>query len=205
MSQPGYTRLDVDERRRQLLALGVELFTKHAYDELSMADIARAAGISKALLYHYFPSKSDYFQATLAQGAGELAARLEADPEMPPTRQWIFRMETYLAWIEENAAAYAKLMQSAGSVPEVRALIDGIRGSTVEGIMDVLGPKPEAAARTRSAVMGWLWFMDGVCLDWVARRDYDRSELRDLLLGALAGALEAAGTTPPPEILDARQ
>ncbi len=47
---PAYTRLDVDERKRQLLELGTELFTRHAYDELSMAAIARAAGISKALL-----------------------------------------------------------------------------------------------------------------------------------------------------------
>ena len=61
MSEPAYTRLDVDERRRRLLAFGAELFARHAYDELSMARIAREAGISKALLYHYFPSKQAYF------------------------------------------------------------------------------------------------------------------------------------------------
>jgi AcrR family transcriptional regulator len=49
---PAYTRLDVDERRRRLLELGRDLFTRHAYDELSMAAIAGHAGISKALLYH---------------------------------------------------------------------------------------------------------------------------------------------------------
>ena len=75
MAGPAYTRLDVDERRRQLLDLGAELFTRHAYDELSMAKIAREAGISKALLYHYFPSKQAYFAATLEQAAAELAAR----------------------------------------------------------------------------------------------------------------------------------
>ena len=47
---PAYQRLAVDERRRRLLDLGAELFTRTAYDELSMAKIAKAAGISKALL-----------------------------------------------------------------------------------------------------------------------------------------------------------
>src|SRR4051794_24641976 len=65
---PAYTRLAVDERRRRLLELGADLFTRHSYEELSMAAIAREAGISKALLYHYFPSKRDYFVATLQQG-----------------------------------------------------------------------------------------------------------------------------------------
>ena len=61
MRSTAYTRLDVDERRRRLLELGAELFSRHGYEELSMARIAREAGISKALLYHYFPSKQAYF------------------------------------------------------------------------------------------------------------------------------------------------
>ncbi len=63
---PPFTRLDVEERRRRLLALGRSLFTRHAYDELSMATIAREAGISKALLYHYLPSMQAFFVATAA-------------------------------------------------------------------------------------------------------------------------------------------
>ena len=52
-----------------------------------MSRIAREAGISKALLYHYFPSKQDYFMATLAGGAEELRARVEPDPALPPARR----------------------------------------------------------------------------------------------------------------------
>jgi hypothetical protein len=39
-------------------------------------------------------------------------------------------------------------------------------------------------------VRGWLW---GVCLDWVREKDFERRELRDMLLGTLMGALAAAG------------
>src|ERR687895_2895618 len=84
---PAYQRLAVDERRRRLLELGKDLFTRHTYAELSMAAIAKEAGISKALLYHYFPSKQAYFVATLEQQAEELAKRLEVDSDLPPAAQ----------------------------------------------------------------------------------------------------------------------
>ena len=77
--EPAYQRLGVDERRRRLLELGADLFTRHTYAELSMAAIAREAGISKALLYHYFPSKQAFFVATLEQQAAELARLVDAE------------------------------------------------------------------------------------------------------------------------------
>ena len=83
MAEPAYRRLHVDERRRQLLELGADLFASHSFAELSMARIAREAGISKALLYHYFPTKQDFFVATLQQAAQEVQRRTEPDPELP--------------------------------------------------------------------------------------------------------------------------
>ena len=53
-----------------------------------------------------------------------------------------------------------------------------------------------APPKARIAVSGWLWFMDGACLAWIERRDPDREEMRDLLLGVLMGALIAAGSPP---------
>src|SRR3954466_1944591 len=120
MAGPAYTRLDVDERRRRLLDLGADLFTRHGYDELSMARIAKEAGISKALLYHYFPSKEAYFVATLEEKSAELAARTAPDPALEPMDQLASSLDAYLGWIEENASSYDKMIRSAGAVPEVR-------------------------------------------------------------------------------------
>jgi AcrR family transcriptional regulator len=188
---PAYRRLENDERRRRLLELGARLFTEHAYDEISMSQIARQAGISKALLYHYFPSKRDYFVATLAGGAEELRALVEPNPDLPPAQALATALEAYLAWIDDNADAYAKLFRSAGAVPEVRELVEGIRAATAERILE--GLDATADPRARTAVRGWLWFMDGACLDWIAHRDLDRTELHGLLLGTLGGSLMAAG------------
>jgi AcrR family transcriptional regulator len=195
VSAPAYRRLENDERRRRLLDLGARLFTEHAYDEISMAQIARAAGISKALLYHYFPSKQDYFVATLAGGAEELRARVEPDPSLPPAQALAVAVDAYLDWIEHNADAYAKLIRSAGAVTEVRELVEGVRASTTDRILE--GLDAQSNPRARIAVRGWLWFMDGACLDWIARRDVARVELHGLLLGTLAGALLAAGVQLP--------
>jgi AcrR family transcriptional regulator len=195
VSGPAYTRLENDERRRRLLELGADLFTRYAFDEISMAQIAREAGISKALLYHYFPSKRDYFVATLATGADELRRRVEPDPDLPPAEALTAAIDAYLAWVEENAEAYEKLLQSAATVPEVRELVEGVRATTAERIVEGVGATGNPAART--AVRGWLWFMDGACLDWIAHRDLDRGQLLGLVLGTLFGALMAAGVTLP--------
>jgi AcrR family transcriptional regulator len=187
-----YTRLDVDERRRRLLELGTELFARHGYEELSMARIAREAGISKALLYHYFPSKQAYFVATLEQAASELAEATEPDPRRPPVEQLAASLDAFLAWVERHMGAYDKLIRSVGAVPEVRELVERVRDETAERILAGLpnAPTPEL----RAAVRGWLWFMDGVVLDWIEHRDIERARLHGLLLGTLLGAVTASGS-----------
>jgi AcrR family transcriptional regulator len=171
---PAYTRLDVDERRRQLLELGVRLFTERAYDELSMAQIAREAGISKALLYHYFPSKSDYFSATLMLKAAELATLTEGVEDLEGG------LDAFLGWVEANKEGYAKLVRSAG-IPEAGELMTQIRDATAARIVDALGV-PRTAARA------WLWFLDGAILDWIEHGDVTREQVREIAIGAFKGA-----------------
>ncbi|HYQ79663.1 MAG TPA: TetR/AcrR family transcriptional regulator [Solirubrobacterales bacterium] len=195
MSEPAYRRMDVDERRRQLLKRGAELFTTHPYEELSMNKIASEVGISKALLYHYFPSKQAYFEATLSAWAEQLRERTETDPDLPPVEQLTQSLEAFLSLVEENAEAYRNLIRSAAGVAEIRELIDAVRQATAQRILDGLYPDG-APPKARTAVSGWLWFMDGACLNWIDHRDIDREELRDLLLGVLMGALVATGEPP---------
>jgi AcrR family transcriptional regulator len=195
MSEPAYRRMDVDERRRQLLERGAELFTSHSYDDLSMNKIAAEVGISKALLYHYFPSKQAFFEETLSTWAEELRRRTEPDPDLPPIEQLQSSLDAFLAMVEENAAAYRNLMDSATGVTEIRDLVDQVRRATAERILAGLYPG-EAPPKARIAVSGWLWFMDGACLDWIEHRDVEREQLRDLLLGVLMGALVAADAVP---------
>ena len=194
MSPPAYQRLQNDERRALLLERATELFATHGYDELSMAQIARAAAISKALLYHYFPSKRHLFEAALAEGAADLRGRIAPDESQPPIQQLSDALDAFLSWIEERPQAYAKLMESASSV-EVREIVQGVRAATAARILAGIGPDGQRPA-TQAAVHGWLWFLDGAILEWVGRDDLPRAELHGMLLGSLAGALIASGATP---------
>src|SRR3954462_1136940 len=98
-----YSRLQTDERRRQLLEAGAKVFTERSYDYASMAEVARVAGISKGLLSHYFPSKRDLFVATLEAAAAELRDLTEPDPSRPIPEQLTTTLDAYLAWSEEHA------------------------------------------------------------------------------------------------------
>jgi AcrR family transcriptional regulator len=189
VAEPAYRRLQVDERRRQLLDRATELFARHGYDELSMARIGREAGISKALLYHYFPSKRDLFEAALAQAADEHLSRVGASG----SASLVSSLDVWLEWIDTHRDAYLALQRSAG-IPEVKELIERVREQTAQRLLTALGEQVTPPVRT--AVRAWLWYVDGVCLDWVHERDLDRDAVRRLLLGTLLGALTAAGLDP---------
>ena len=195
VTEPSYTRLPVDERRSQLLELGTVLFARHAYDALSMAQIAREADISKALLYHYFPSKSEYFQETLSAAALDLQHQLEPLADLPPPEALAASLDVFLSWVEANELAYRRVLESSETVIEVKALVAGLRQDTATRLIEGLAPNPRPLIR--AAVRGWLALMDGVCLDWLDNGDMSREEVKGLLMGSLFGVLTAAGWQPP--------
>jgi AcrR family transcriptional regulator len=202
MPEPAYTRLQVDERRRQIIDAGSALFADRSYEEISMRLIAAAAGVSKPLLYHYFPSKMDLFKAAAADAAAQLLTLIEPAAGGSPAEQMTASLDAYLAWIEDHARTWTKLMQSAASLPEARELVEGFRTRTMEmmlagltGATDAPSPRPSPALRT--AVNGWLGFMDAAILDWTRTGELTRDELRKLLLTAFGGAVMAAQQIDP--------
>ncbi|MDQ6745881.1 MAG: TetR/AcrR family transcriptional regulator [Actinomycetota bacterium] len=197
MSEPAYTRLQVDERRRQLLEAGAALFAEHAYEEISMRQIAAAAGVSKPLLYHYFPSKTDLFKAAVAEAAAELQRLIAPSGQGSPLEQLSSSLDAYLGWIEDHARTWAKLMQSAASLPEAGELVEGFRTRTMELVLSELATDGTPAPALRTAIKGWLGYLDAAILDWTQNRDLSRQRLRDLLLGAFGGTLMAAQQIDP--------
>jgi AcrR family transcriptional regulator len=197
VSQPAYTRMQVDERRRQLLDAGAELFAKHSFEEISMRELAEAAGVSKPLLYHYFPSKIDLFKAAVSEKAEELQRLIEPSSDGPAIEQLSQVLDSYLAWIEDNAQTWSKLLQSAATLPEARDLVEGFRQRTMNLILAQLteGRKPRPALRI--AIKGWLGYMDAAILDWTESKDLPRAKLRELLLAAFGAALMAARQADP--------
>src|SRR3954452_15993907 len=80
---PSRARLPVDERRTQLLDLGIRLFSEQPYEDLSIDQLAEAAGISKGLLYHYFQNKRGFYVEVVRAASMQLRALTEPDESLP--------------------------------------------------------------------------------------------------------------------------
>jgi len=197
MPEPSHTRLQVDERRHQLVEAGSALFAEHAFEEISMREIAQAAGVSKALLYHYFPSKADLFAAAVEEKTLELQRVLEPDRGVPAVEALAQSLDAYLRWIEANERMWAKLMQSAATLPQARDAVEQFRARTRERILAELAPGSPPRPALRSALNGWLGSIDAAIIDWIEHGDLAREQLRDLLIATFGAALLAARQADP--------
>jgi AcrR family transcriptional regulator len=182
-------RLDIDERRAQLLALAKKSFSGRSYDDVSIDDLAREAKISKGLLYHYFPTKRDLYVAGLTEIADELVAALTSVPEnLPPIERVRRSLDAYLGFVSERAQAFVSLMRGGiGSDPEVASVIEGVRKQLFDNF---LAGSPFAQilignAKFEIAVKGWIGFCEHVSLDWAANARMPRDELCDMLVKIL--------------------
>lgn len=186
------------ERRDELLEVGLRLFSDRAYDELLLDDIAAEAGVAKGLVHYYFGSKRGFYVAIVEAAARELRERLDPDPALPPAGRLRRSLDAYLRYAEEHSAGYRTLLGGGiGSDPEVLAIRDAQRAFVIALILaglDLPGDPPPAL---RTALEGWLSFVEGVSLDWLVRRDLGRDQVRDLLVTALGGALAAARAVDP--------
>jgi AcrR family transcriptional regulator len=186
-------RLEVDERRAQLVRLGIDLFASRSYDDVSIDELAREAGISKGLLYHYFGTKRDFYVATVREASRQLVDLTATSDEMPPVERARAGLDAYLDYVEAHAPSYAALMRGGiGSDPEVAQIVDDTRDQLCDRMLSGL-PGVEPTALVRVAVRGWIGFCEATSLEWIARRAVARSAIRDLMIETLLAAVAATG------------
>jgi len=192
------TRLQTDERRAQLLELGLRLFSSRAYDEISIDAIAEEAGVSKGLLYHYFGGKRAYYLATIEYAAGRLLASLDAVPEAlaGPARA-LAMITAYLDFVEHHGHAYGTLLSGGvGSDPEVTRVLEQSRQQVATRVMKGAGldaPRPAFELAVRHYIGG----VEAVVLDWHVRRHIPRELLASFLVGQIRATLEVALALDP--------
>jgi AcrR family transcriptional regulator len=200
------TRLSHDERREQLVALGLEMLGRTPYDQVSIESIARAAGISKGLLYHYFPTKTDFVIAVLSRARDELQARMAPDlsVDMPIGERLDAALDAYLEWVDEHAVGFLTVARRPPSAePEIReAILDrrARRVSQMVGFAAALAQAPREELESPAlevALEGWLWFCEGAVTRWLERGDIDRLALRQLLRANLLAVYASMADVDP--------
>lgn len=193
-------RLSREERRAQLVALGREEVERVSFDGLSTDRVAAAAGISRGLLFHYFPSRDDFLVAIAEDAADELLTILDPDPDLAPVAKLRASLAAYVDHISANRTTYLALIRgAAGGKPEMLVVFDRTRGALTERILAALDAPPSDAARLRAVARGYLAFAEEIAVTWL--RDgagLDRDELLELLELSLLGILGATGVDLEP-------
>jgi AcrR family transcriptional regulator len=194
--RPRRIRLDNDQRRAQLLELARRAFSDRAYDDVSIDDLARVAGISKGLLYHYFPTKRDLYVAGLREIADELVEAVTRVPDdLAPIDRVRTAVDAYLDHIARHARAFVSLMRGGiGSDPEVAAVIERVRTRLFDRLLagSPLASLVSGDPRFELAIRGWIGFVEAASIDWCANPRLSRLEVRELVTAALFEIMRVA-------------
>jgi AcrR family transcriptional regulator len=190
------TRLDVEARRAQLVDLGLVHFGDRPYDEVSIDDIAEAAGISKGLIFHYFDTKKDFYAATVREAARRLLEKTELDPARPPLERLHDGLDTYLGYVKGHGRAYVELLRSGTGVdPAIARVVEETRAEFLRRLtsgFETSAGTNAMSPRARIALRGWIGMVEAASVDWVARAGASRGEVVELLVRALLDLLQHA-------------
>ncbi|WP_282693335.1 TetR/AcrR family transcriptional regulator [Streptomyces sp. CC208A] len=193
-ASPAYRRLSVEERRGQLLEAALGLFAHRAPEDVSLDDVAEAAGVSRPLVYRYFPGgKQQLYEAALRSSADALHRCFAEPQEGPPTVRLGRVLDRYLDFVDGHDAGFSALLRG-GSVVETSAttaIVDEVRRAAAEQIFLHLGAE-RPGRRLGMLVRTWIAAVEAASLIWLDEgKSPSASELRDGLVDQLVAVLVA--------------
>jgi AcrR family transcriptional regulator len=190
-SARGRTRLAPDQRRTQLLDLGVSLLATRSLDELTIDVLAEEAGISRGLLYHYFGNKHDFREAVVRRAVADLIEQTAPSEGGEPLDRLLASVAAYVDYVETNYQGYVSIVRgAAGGNETLRRVYEETRDALTDRIFteDAQGEIIPDTPAARLMVRGWSALGEEMVLTWVAD---PRGVTRDQLLEALAASLPA--------------
>ncbi|EKX65512.1 TetR/AcrR family transcriptional regulator [Streptomyces ipomoeae] len=189
-----YRRLSVEERRGQLLDAALELFAHRAPEDVSLDDVAEAAGVSRPLVYRYFPGgKQQLYEAALRSAAEELEHCFDEPAVGSLTSRLARALDRYLAFVDGHDAGFSALLQGGSVVETSRAtaIVDGVRRAAAEHILRHMEVS-EPGLPLRMTVRMWITSVEAASLIWLDEgKRPDMGELRDWLVEQFVACLVA--------------
>ncbi|WP_030420995.1 TetR/AcrR family transcriptional regulator [Streptomyces sp. SCSIO 75703] len=197
---PAYRRLSVEERRNQLLDAALALFAHRAPEEVTLDDVAEQAGVSRPLVYRYFPGgKQQLYEAALRSAADELRLCFDEPREGPLLTRLSRALDRYLAFVDGHDTGFSALLRggSVAATSRTTAIVDGVRRAAAEHIMrhlDVADPGP----RLRMTVRMWITAVEAASLIWLDEgKQPPVDELRDWLVEQFLAVLSVTARRDP--------
>ncbi len=183
------TRMTPTARREQFIDLGMEMLRDHSLEDVTTEAIADAAGVSRALLFHYFESKHDFHVALAMAQAEVMLERTAPDPTAGDALEILHvSMSAFVDFVYQNAGAYRAILRGVSSAdPALQAVFAQTRTTMARRILDHSDALGIAVSPlVEMAVQGWLSFVEEVTLSWLSD---DTGVDREQLLGLITGSL----------------
>jgi AcrR family transcriptional regulator len=195
-SAPRWNRLEPDERTRQILLAAVRLFGEHSYEQVSIADVAAAAGVARGLIHRYFGSKRGLYLAVVRYIV------------TPPPRQEVHlpegdlpaRISALIDWlltaIEAHSRTWLAAMGAAGvgADPDVHQILDEADEAAAQRVLETIGflGSPAEQALAISAITCFGGMTKAASREWLLRRRLTRDQVHALLSEALLGIIQTS-------------
>ena len=185
---PVRRRLSADERRRQLVAIGLAKIVETPIQDLSLDDVAAGAGISRGLLFHYFPTKTDFYLACISAAGRRMLRTTAPDEGLPPDDQVESLTRLMVEQIERRRDFYLALVHGHGVAdPRVSEVMDSVREGSTDRVVRALDVPP----RQRDVVRAWWAYTEDRALTWSAVPTGERPVSLSTLVAECVAALHA--------------
>jgi AcrR family transcriptional regulator len=197
MSTPKYSRLNPAQRREQILHAANELFAERAYDEVSIEDIATAAGVTRGLVHHYFGGRNDVYIALLER----LGAQREQQLRPPVGRSARARVadtvSRWLDWTEANRTIWLATIAHGEDIadPQVRQVVADLVRRAVALLTTFHADIAEDTPRLRYALECWTALNRAATRRWL-HGEATREATHELLASTLEHILRTFGARP---------
>src|SRR3954451_7331534 len=177
-------RRSAGDRRAQLVEIRLELLPTTPVQELTIDEVARRAGISRSLLFHYFPTKRDYYTAVTRAAARALEEHLLPRAETPAREQVPGMLDRYVGWVETFRESHLAFVRgAAGGDPWVAEVYEETRERLVDVALTALDQPDDV--RRRQLVRSWFAFTEDLVGQWAREPAMSRDELLTLLRDVL--------------------
>jgi AcrR family transcriptional regulator len=185
-------RLTVEDRRQELIAAALELFSDRPADEVTLDDVAARAGVSRALAYRYFGTRADIYVAAMRTAADQMLALLDPPHDADPLSRVVEAIRLFFEFAEAHATGFQTLLSGhpGAQAGTVGAIVEEVRGALFDRLVEGMGRR-QVSAELRLALRSWIAAAEAAALDWLTHRDVPRRTVEDFLLSQLYAALTA--------------
>lgn len=187
-------RLTRDERSRQLLGIGLRFLTERPIQEVSLDEVAREAGISRSLLFHYFPSKTAFYEEVVAAAGRRIARNVRPDGDASGLRAIEQFLDRFIAQVDRRRELYLALVH--GSLAELGS--SEVLGSLHEVISERARADLETAGLDVdiAVVSAWVAYVEDLIIRWSGLQPEARRLSAAQLRRHCLAALQALGRVP---------